>query len=199
MRIRQQIAGAAVSFGALAILAAQAGDGGGLARTDRVLFDGIQARRGTTGIAIAKGLSTLAEPAVIYPMLGLAGVASVPRTGWRYAWVPCLVVASGAVARRRASQLIARPRPPAVSWLTTPEGYSLPSKHTTLAALTAGACMSALGISRPGALAVRLAAATGVGASRVYLGVHWPADVVAGWLFADGWLRLADSLTDSLS
>ncbi len=56
--------------------------------------------------------------------------------------------------------------------------------------LAVGATVRAVGIRGAPAQASTVLAAAGIGASRVCLGVHWPADVVAGWLFAEGWLRL---------
>ncbi len=184
----RQLTGAA-AFGALAFLASRIGGENHLAHADRIAFESVRARRSPTGIAAARTISFVAEPEVVYSLLAIVGVVAARRIGWRRACTPCLVVASGAFARRRLSRVIARPRPPEEAWLTVPEGFSLPSKHTTLAALAVGAGVRAVGL--PGT-AWPLLTAAAVGTSRVYLGVHWPADVVAGWLFAEGWLRLID-------
>jgi membrane-associated phospholipid phosphatase len=165
-----------------------------LARVDREAFEAALACRRSAGIATARAVSGLAEPGIVYPALAAAGLVAAGREGWLRAGLPCLVVAAGAEARRQLSQVIARPRPPASEWLTEPEGFSLPSRHTTLAALTAGAAARALGINGAPRRAAPLLAAAGVGASRVCLGVHWPGDVVAGWLFAEAWLLLTDRL-----
>jgi len=195
VRAARRVPGAAAHFAALAIVASAAARGGRAADIDRALFERVQASRGTAGIAVARAISALAEPAVAYPLLAVAGAHAGRRAGWQYTLWPCLAVASGAAVRRRLSQTIARPRPPEQAWLIEPEGFSLPSKHTTLAVLTVGACVRATGIGGVPARVAPLLAAAGIGASRVCLGVHWPADVVAGWLFAEGWLCLADGLT----
>lgn len=172
-----------------AALAAGA-DHGWLADADLRAFEAIRERRTETATRVARAVSALAEPAVVYPVLALAGSAAARRgRRWRAA-APFLVVVDGAAVRRRLSQAIARPRPPADAWLAEPEGFSFPSKHTTLAAMAAGASMQALGLDGVPARAASLLAAATVGASRVYLGVHWPTDVAAGWVFAEGWLCL---------
>jgi len=181
--------GAIVAFTAAGCLAAAAGHGW-LGDADRRIFEAIRARRGATAISVARRVSALAEPRVVYPLLLLAGAGAARRGDWRRACAPCLVVASGAAVRRLLADAIARPRPPEEAWLAEPEGFSLPSRHTTLAVLAVGAGARALGLRGIAAGAAPLVAAAGVGASRVCLGVHWPADVAAGWLFAEGWLLL---------
>ena len=89
--------------------------------------------------------------------------------------------------------LIGRARPDVVVHLVDVSTYSFPSGHALLSAsiyLTLGALLarqfpqSAL---RRYFIAVAASITVLVGLSRVYLGVHWPSDVLAGWLVGALW------------
>jgi undecaprenyl-diphosphatase len=97
-----------------------------------------------------------------------------------------------------------RPRPDLVPHETTVYTASFPSGHAMLSAvayLTIGALVARV---RPERSVKAFAAAWSVlvtllvGASRVYLGVHWPTDVLAGWAAGAAWAALCWTVADVL-
>jgi undecaprenyl-diphosphatase len=106
-----------------------------------------------------------------------------------------LALVSVQVPRIALASWLARPRPPAADWAWSASGYAMPSGHATTSAavavfLAAGVYRSVRGRARRVLLVLPALWALAVGVSRIYLGVHWPSDVLAGWLLASVWAGL---------
>ncbi|GAA3939167.1 phosphatase PAP2 family protein [Actinoplanes auranticolor] len=110
---------------------------------------------------------------------------------WRHRWWQALmlVVAMLGTAGLRWLVLTSIDRPRPADRLAPSSGWSFPSGHTTASATAALVavliCWPLLRAQWARVLLVAVAAgwALAVGISRVALVVHWPSDVVGGWLF----------------
>jgi undecaprenyl-diphosphatase len=111
----------------------------------------------------------------------------------RELWLVLSAAAGGATISSGLKLLVGRPRPAALFPLVHPDSPSFPSGHAMLAAvvyLTLGALLARF-VSRRRVKAFFITAAMIlvflIGVTRVYLGVHYPSDVLGGWSAGLAW------------
>lgn len=136
------------------------------------------------------------------PVLAALALSISAVAGWRCrSWRPVLLAAVGgggmALVLFIAKAWVGRERPPLPFAVTAADGYSFPSGHATGAAavMVLSAWMMARWLvtgwtARVIVWTTAIGSALVVGYSRVYLGVHYVSDVLAGWLLGIAWVGI---------
>jgi undecaprenyl-diphosphatase len=134
--------------------------------------------------AVMRAATTIGSNLVLLP--AVAAVTALAIHQRRRAVAVVLVIDSAVViaAYSALKVMFSRERPQLFEEIALPTGYSFPSGHTMSAIGIYGAIAAALIALYPRARAPVILAAVvliaAIGLSRIYLGVHWPSDVVGG-------------------
>jgi undecaprenyl-diphosphatase len=141
-------------------------------------------------------LTALGGPTVLgLVVVSVAGFLLL-QTRYHTAIVVLATAASGELANFAMKNLFERPRPEVVPHLRDVATSSFPSGHAMESAiiyLTLGAMLMRLAerrVTKVYCIGLAIFLTLLVGISRVYLGVHYPTDVAAGWMFGFFWASL---------
>ncbi|MGH2951304.1 MAG: phosphatase PAP2 family protein [Solirubrobacterales bacterium] len=137
---------------------------------------------------LVSGVTELGGTTIVLGVTAVAVLALVALRHWRGAVALAIAVLGTQLAVSVGKVLMTRPRPDDGSAVADPSGWSFPSGHSaSAAALYVMLALIATTLwrrqLRPAvAFAVAGTLVAVVGLSRVYLGAHYPTDVLAGWL-----------------
>ncbi len=152
------------------------------------------------------GASVFGAPVRLLP-LGLLAAAAFALRGWRRgAWLVVVTITGAIVLDVGLKTLFARARPEAFfDYYPAPTSYSFPSGHALVATCFFGGIAVLLSHRLQTRLAqvlvwvVALVLIVLIGGSRVYLGVHYPTDVLGGFAVGTVWVAsvaLGDRLAE---
>ncbi len=157
-----------------------------LAAGDQAISNFVQSLRNAPADAVLVAVTMMGDSLTLTALAVTLVVTFAVYRHWRAGVAVLLAMVAAAAFVPMIKSILQRPRPTAL--YSGAEAFSFPSGHATLSMTVFGiiAVILADGRSARVKFAIYLSAASLVGAialSRVYLGAHWPSDVVAGLLF----------------
>lgn len=156
---------------------------------DRPLLHWMAAQHSPAGDALMLFFSAIGYRYGVVPLDILLVLGLAWRRRWPEGWFAGLTLAGSALLNIAAKHYFARPRPDLWSSIAPETTYSFPSGHA-MGSMTLAAVLVLLSWrtrARWPVLALMLLCVPMIGASRVYLGVHYPSDILAGWAAALAW------------
>jgi len=161
---------------------------------DRAILTGLRTHASSDKLrAVAEDFTALGSVPTLVLMVAGAVILLLARGWWLLALMTALSGISGGAVVTWVKLMVARPRPDLVAHWVDVHNASFPSGHAAGSAmvyLTLAALATQLTDHRRvryAIVAIAVLLVGTIGGSRVYLGVHWPSDVAAGWCFGTLW------------
>ena len=166
---------------------------GGAGPVDRAIYEALYAGHRPVLLIVARVLTFFGEPTLLIGASVIVALWFWHKGRGRAGLVLFAVTLTGRVLSEGQKYWIARVRPDVEPHLVVVKTSSFPSGHAAssmifylaLALLLAGHTRYRFTTA---ALATTLSLL--IGTSRVMLGVHWPSDVIGGWVFGLLWVML---------
>ena len=173
---------------------------------DRSILYWMRAHRAPTLTTAATILAHTGSPPVI---VGIAAGAALLGMVWKRvrgaAWTLPIAVIGAGVIIQGVKLVVKRPRPAFFAPLLHEAGFSFPSGHSLIAMVVYGLLgyfvlhLFKNHIARLIVRIVTVLVVFSIGVSRVYVGVHFPTDVLAGWTAGVPWLITCLALHEVLA
>ncbi len=115
---------------------------------------------------------------------------------WTAALTVLCVIGGGQIVSTLVKNLVDRARPDIVTHLALEVSPSFPSGHAMMSMITYVTFAALIGwnikhkAARVFLVSAAVALSLAIGLSRLYVGVHWPTDVLAGWCLGLAWLAI---------
>jgi undecaprenyl-diphosphatase len=199
-----EVAGVALLLGFVAVAAVAVGftevlddvlEGDGIAGIDQPAAHWLATHRDLWLTTTLRVVTAGGDPPVLAALaLSISVVAAWRCRSWRPVVLAMVGGGGMALVLFTAKALVGRQRPPLPFAAVAADGYSFPSGHATgtAAIMVLSAWMVTRWLiggwtARVIVWSMALGAALVIGYSRVYLGVHYVSDVLAGWLLGLAW------------